>query len=903
MKKRGLRAVACFLFLSLIFTGCGRKSTQKDIVKKPSLELDFSLDYPTDEASLDTFLEADSFLLIADAGPYYVGQENSTLEIMQEFERLKKAKVAEAIGLTDEILVEAKKVKAMLDEFKDDFAYFYGQVASVEEKFEKEKNEVTEILLTDKLTADYLLINAEAIEEVADNAAVNANMQYKRSMLALELAEVLNRDIATFTSLSAQFSLAFENDERADVNQGFKYFESKMGKMSILSKNFSEMNDRVETLIIAIKQINTGEYYMGLASLDFIKQNKADIETKIASIAPSDDVSAEDIEFIGELAQSYFDFADIYTEVINYTDEDFLISEEVLAQLDYDPDFRFINEAQALDSKYWKWAVQGLAKGAKAVKDKVSSTVGETNVWKTIKQTYNDATEGAGIMIGATNAAVKSGMDVAMGKWYGNSNQEIKKTVQSNWRKLYENDKAGKAGSEVWKNAENYFDDAENAVGDTAEAGVEAVMGKGWTSWAAGHLGRITTNMFTGLGKGITKIANQESTQGEVAEGLLDVSLSFIGGSKVLVKGSQAVKGARYSFNLTAQKGVNYLGQMLTKMDARKFKLLSKEILKNKKLSKGMVKELIENSAKINFNNSLRASMKQVSKNINQEFKALFNNSLKALGRNVDDGGRAFMEFTGKSFTNSLTGYKEAFKTVVGSSLKEYADNIFGSKMDDLLKYIVKNTIDAGINKANAGEVEEEWDDESWGDMWDVKIDDYELDKIMETLEDMAEDEMEEDGEEESEENKTEDENMETDTLDGEETKAKNTYTVNIKPFQGNYHTKSMLELWTVEVPDYERLPLHYYTCNWEFYMNEKKIGERNTCSDTFSFENERCGGIARGVVTVSFFETKITFDEDGKAVYNEELYATETAERTLEILDVEVYSDIECVDGRAVPK
>jgi hypothetical protein len=46
----------------------------------------------------------------------------------------------------------------------------------------------------------------------------------------------------------------------------------------------------------------------------------------------------------------------------------------------------------------------------------------------------------------------------------------------------------------------------------------------------------MTVGMFTGLGKGIYKLANKESTAGTLIEGGLDVGLSLIGGSKTVLQ-------------------------------------------------------------------------------------------------------------------------------------------------------------------------------------------------------------------------------------------------------------------------------------------------------------------------------------------------------------------------------
>ena len=168
-----------------------------------------------------------------------------------------------------------------------------------------------------------------------------------------------------------------------------------------------------------------------------------------------------------------------------------------------------------------------------------------TEGWKGIKTGFQDAKGAVGFGMDGVNSAVKSGFDYAIGKWEGNSDKDIRDTIVDNFSKMEKNLVSGESGAETFESAEGYFDSLEEGGGSAASTAVSTVLGEGNVSWLAGHVGKISVNMFTGFGKGLAKIASTRSSDGEVAEGFLDVGLSFIGGSKVVGKASQLVAGGK----------------------------------------------------------------------------------------------------------------------------------------------------------------------------------------------------------------------------------------------------------------------------------------------------------------------------------------------------------------------
>ena len=88
-------------------------------------------------------------------------------------------------------------------------------------------------------------------------------------------------------------------------------------------------------------------------------------------------------------------------------------------------------------------------------------------------------------------------------------------------------------GSQAWGNATDSFDEVHRGAGELTAAGVAWLIGEGWTSWTAGKLGEGVASIFTGLGNGISQLADPNATAGDKVEGVLNVGLSFTGANTV----------------------------------------------------------------------------------------------------------------------------------------------------------------------------------------------------------------------------------------------------------------------------------------------------------------------------------------------------------------------------------
>lgn len=351
--------------------------------------------------------------------------------------------------------------------------------------------------------------------------------------------------------------------------------------------------------------------------------------------------------------------------------------------------------------------------GWQMVKDDVSQS------WQAIKDDFHTGQKIIGVGLDAMGAATKSVFDVGFNLYNGNSLYDIEDEIANNIVAVKENYDAGKSGTQILKTAEKYLEGVDHAAQDAGEALGGLVDDEGhWTSWGIGKVAQITSSIFTTFGKGIYRLANHDSTTGEYVQGALDVGLSFIGGSKVLVKGSQALGGTAEALDLINASGLNFVQRLWNKLEIMAIKTINKDLLLGGKLTVDQVRKYIGNTLAVDSHLALDKTLQTVGKLIDKQFEKLVADGGKTVFKNLTDGAiGSFEELVGKGFEFSLNGIRKAIQTALAGgevTLENYFNNVVGTGLDDWFKEKVKELIDGeGNGDGNEGKEDGDGSDES----------------------------------------------------------------------------------------------------------------------------------------------------------------------------------------------
>ncbi len=723
MKKALVQIVIFVLITSLGACNLSPQSgspgtTSAPEIKPPEKPFSFEQPTPTVETGIARYTENDTFDTLAAASPYYLGNQPSELPGLIQYETLKQKKIDEAVKLTDDLVQAAKELKSKLEPYKSAYIDFVAITQEKEKRVQKYAAESSGQILEYLITEEALIANYESIHpEQVNHLLTRTMLQYQRSQLAMQLGETVIRDVTYVVSGSSALYNVFTNTTDPDIKDQLPQFQAQLEKIDQMNVLIDQVVGNQLYLAIALKQLETADYYMTQASLEFINQGMPEIKAEMAKITANDILNTENVEAINEYGSVIETFMDDLQKNMDSVDTStFFPADQTSKTALWGIDQTMAGYAPA-ESQKLLGAYSVLTKPAQdqqlpSTWSKIGGALkaGASFTWSGIKSGFSKAQTGVGVTLDTLSAGTKSIFDAGFGLANGNSVTEVTTEIAGNFKKVGDNYGKGTSGSQVLKDAGKMLKGAEEAAGGAAEAGVEYVAGKGWTSWAVGGITKTTVGMFTGFGKGIYKLADKQATTGEFVEGMLDVGLSLIGGSKVIVKGSQALSGGKELAKWSAEKAFNFLKVMGNKLEQGQLKAMTAEILKNAKLTPNQVLSLISNSLEMEGKAAIAAELKAISAEMNERFGALVKDGLKTILANLKTvPGKSYSKWVSTAFEDSLKGFKDAMIARLGEGYKEYIDNLVAAQMNRLIKTAIKEYVDA-LTAPTLQEIAGTWD-------------------------------------------------------------------------------------------------------------------------------------------------------------------------------------------------
>jgi len=652
----------------------------------------FTMTYDYTEERLRALTDNDSFGTLAFGGPLYTGAQSTIQPGLAQYAQLKKEAVARLM----------EDVRA-LHEANNAYYQHLTALRSLEDTVlagalplqpsaARSLKTYAVSSVNVRLETDASLARVASIPIPPNPPALEAHMQYQKLTATLESASHMMEEtasrMATLLTLD-QILTGLGTPEALALQKTLDTEASTL--VDQIAASGADLALRMEDIDLTLRHLETADVALGKASALYMRESLVPLELHMQKLAPREGFSAEDLAFTKELLALYKEEITSLTSVLEG-----LNSPRLLPLTARPTHSGLLPTANAKGESYLGQAFDVLKAAGKSSIAATGDLASKS--WGAAKTAARTLAQASGATLDTLAASAQSVKDVASGIYTKQSTKQILGNIKENFVIVRDNFQAGRSGSDILRTAGDYFESFDKAVGATAEAGVEKVMGKGWSSWLAGHAGKLTADMFTSLGKGITKVANTESTTGEILEGTLDIGLSFIGGTKALAKGSQVLKGTKESLVTVGKSGMNFLERLMVKGDISSLKGMSKEILSKTKLTPGEVKILVSNSIELEVKEALEAEMKQMAKNLDQQFLDLIKKAGKTIGNNATVEAKiAYKEFVETTFEHSLKGYRDALGKVLGTSATEYIDNLVEAKTGDLLKEMVKNLADKGV--------------------------------------------------------------------------------------------------------------------------------------------------------------------------------------------------------------
>jgi hypothetical protein len=684
LMKRMLSALlATVLVMALVapLGGCGvlQKAKQADA---------FTTDYATDESNIDFFVDNDEFESLLAASPFYAGAQQLPTPGLREFEAARVKKVDEIIAAGETLYAASATAKPGLIALRSSYIDFLDAV------YKLDRSKLTEFKKGSTLKES----------KPAGTKNADALLRYLQVSKAVELGGYQLQEANDIAAYSAIAVNALKDHPNGEIKKLAADYDTTMSALDTLMKELDPVASGIHTVDGGLKQLASADYYMAREASNWMAAELPKVETAIDGMQPKEGVSAEDIEFFKANLEAYTAIRAALDERLSSVDASALVSVRDAPR----PGFGLIEEAYAAGEVSYTPNQDAAAAGKVLATPAPAKSGWLSTAWGGVKGAFNKATTVVGVGVDAMGAGVYNITRVSAGWYYGSPVRDTIKDVMDNTKSVFDDYNAGMSGSKTIRVGTGYIEDAEKGVGWVAGEGAKVLINKPYqwlggtgdtrlgdgAAWVTGGLAKITAGMFTGFAKGIYKVADKGSNAKDVAGGLVDIGLSFIGGSKVLIKGSTVLKGAQQSATNMGRLGQNFLN---TWRNASTSKALAAEmgaLLKNKGLTSEAAWTMIRNGIALDVRSTVANAL---AANRAALITRIKNAAASALTSDVGNWKQtvksSLQDLFVTSFANSRAEWVKLMTTVVGGSAAEVFDNLVASQVDPIISGVIAEAL------------------------------------------------------------------------------------------------------------------------------------------------------------------------------------------------------------------
>ena len=699
--KKLILVLITVLMVTPYLTACGSSSNKKTQTSDP-----FTFNYTLDESNIDFFTKGDSIMTLLAAGPFYTGSQPLPFQTARDYENARTAKIAEIIKEANNLVLTVNKLEPQIAVMRSNFLSYLSIVVQGEPKLvdyaKKTTAQVAYLASQEKFVeTEYKSIGSTRY----DNSLVGSFMDYTKVEKSVELGDLYFQDANNILAFAAIALEATNNTSDTTVENANSQLDKDMQTADSIRKDLTSIASSIKKIKYGMNQLYTGNSYFTRSANGFMTDSLPDLKAKAAGLTPREGLTDTQIQAI----RSNLSLLEKWQSQIKQYSEDSIDKSNLLSTEPNSEQRRFVlvevAKAASASQDDYASAVDALTGSVKVSEQQEPGYF--TKGWSYVKSAAHGAQTALGVTVDTASAIVANTAQIPFGLYYGNSVKDIVAEQRKNWKEVADNYKNSTSGVETLKTAGEYLDAVETTARGFVQDSGEKVTGLGNAyvfPWMAGAITQATIGMFTGLGKGLYKLGDRQADTIKIVEGSMDVGLSLIGGSKVIMKGSQAknvVKGLAGEAEMAGKMAVNYVESTFTDSASKNLLKESAELLAKSHLTEKEAAKLISNSIQIEVKEQMIRGLATVKDRMTLEMTQI----LKTGGSAALAGAKetitgSLEDVFKKQFENSMKGVLDAVKTVVGTSAKDYVDNLVGGWADDLIKAQITATVESSITSA-----------------------------------------------------------------------------------------------------------------------------------------------------------------------------------------------------------
>ncbi len=701
MKRRFMSLFIVFMMVFAFPTGYPNANPATNSAVAP-----FSFDYEIDENTERFFLENDEFETLLFGSPFYGGREVLPIPEAVQFQTVRENKVGEIIALAKKIMETAHILSHGLDSAIEDLFSYLSIIAEsdseLEEFDEVIASEITLILARREIAeAQYFTF----MEEEIDEAIIKSLFDYIGAIIAMGVAGNYIELFDTVGLYAGYCISLFEDHPSEVIREAGKVLDEQMLALNDMVDYVDILLESVESMGYGFMQLAAGDHYMALASVQFIEDSIPELTVLVEGLTPGEVLTLEDIEFIAEYLDYYGEYAAILRGKLleDYIEDFSLVSMGHPTEKSGTGNSGW-GVAKAALASHYSHAIASLeepaetevsrgffGRGWDALKSggtSIANGVGTavTTVGKTLRT-------GAGVIVETADATAYGMVRIGTGIYYGNTSLEIAGECFERLDTAVNRMIDDEMGADVYKTAGQYLEIAEDYAAEIPTAipgGIFATLGiaageltgydsyltRGldsmfeWSTWATRGVSKTTAGFFTGLGKGIYKVANPKSTTGEIVSGAVEIGLALIGGSKIMGTASQALELGGKKGITVAKQGLDFISRALPGKASHFLSHIGNAATSKASAALNKVAPGLAHKLSGLLGEGAKKPLMQASKEYATHILGQAGSSLKGL----------FLE----SY-RGLPGLKKGLLEVFGKSFTEYSNNLAGAWLDEYL--------------------------------------------------------------------------------------------------------------------------------------------------------------------------------------------------------------------------
>jgi len=707
----GMTVIQCGMALILILALCVPVNLKPSVsgglptttINGPKESDPFTFSYESGDSDYAFYTDGDSIVTLMCSSPFYSGMQPLPGQKTGEYEAAWSKKVEELNQESQKIVQAVNRVKPQVATMRS--AYLsYLSVCFENEKMLKGfvSGTVADMV---RLSVEEQVVEAQYLsfgQYEPINAFFDSYQNYIQVTKAVELGSLYLEDTNNMLADAAVSMRILENHPSSQIKTASSQLDADFKALDPMCADLAVIASSIEKIGYGLKQLETGNYYLARSADSFIKDSLPDMKNKVDSITPNEYFTQEDIDMTRDYLALFELWQSSLRERLDGVDKSSLIKISYAQPAEGG----FFSPVYAADevSSYTQ-AFLALAPPAQGSVDQSAGFFSKG--WSAVKSAVHGAQNLVGAAVDYEGENVFRLSRIYFGWEQGNTLKEVCDDIRINNEELNANYRRGLAGSEAFKTADEYFTNVEEWAGSKVESGTQKIE-KGiasvgskdigskdetgpqkmpYLSKGLGTIAKLTVGLYTGLGHGVSKLSNVNSTKGDYVSGLIDVVGAFFGGSKVICKASQ-IPGA--------SKGLANMGKTLIE----KFSLW----LKKKQASPGWWDGYNSKNIWQDFplKEKYLSSLDAQQARLTAELKKGATTGLKT---SYATGKESFLSLfiDNSSLHETLLTRLRQFKETLGKDSLDILDNIIGQGVDEFLKQLAKTSIDDGLTTAAAG--------------------------------------------------------------------------------------------------------------------------------------------------------------------------------------------------------